>query len=314
MKHAYLIFTVFCLVLVVMRAAGDTNETRATTNHSIAASTQTDRAEKAAFERAMETFMPAMDASDAGKAVDFSVLRKSMGEFWKDFPDVRRSVTLLTWYMAMYARAHPEGVQAEWASFTNSSSPLAADLARGKVRFDELSRQPFDLAFVALDGRAVDLDKLRGKVVLIDFWATWCMPCLGQMPTLKRFYAAYHEQGLEIIGVSLDRAEDKRKLADFVSREGLAWPQHFDGKGWQNEIAMRYAINSAPTTFLLDTEGRLVGINLEADKLESEITRLLGVNRLLPENIRAEPGGPANGSQPIRSETNRTSSAAGSRR
>jgi thiol-disulfide isomerase/thioredoxin len=298
-----------------MPVIGDTEKVQSSTSKAAAgAPTESESAAKAAFQHAMETFGPAMDAQDNHQPVDFPALRKAMEKYWAEFPDVHRSVTLLTYYMDMFAKAHPERVLAEWGLFTECRSPLAAELARAKVRFADLSREPFDLKFVALDGRSVDVGKLRGKVILIDFWATWCGPCIQQLPALKHLYSEYHEKGFEIIGVSLDRAEDKRKLVDFLSREGIAWPQHFDGRVWQNEIAARYAINSAPTTFLLDKDGRLAGISPEEPKLEDELKRLLGLDQQLDQKARVEPDGPANGSQPIRSETNRTSSAAGSRR
>ena len=237
--------------------------------------TEAGRAEQAGFDRVMQaSFLPAMEAQDNRRPVDFPALRKAMELYWSEFPNARR--TVLTYYMDMFAKAHPERVQAEWASFTNCISPPCAELARGKVRFAELSRQPFEFEFTALDGRAVDLRKLRGRVVLIDFWATWCTPCLQQLPKLKRLYAAYHEKGFEIIGISLDRPEDKHKLTHLIAKEGLPWPQHFDGKVWQNEFAARYAVHSAPTTFLLDKEGRLAGINIEERSLEAEVNRLLG--------------------------------------
>jgi thiol-disulfide isomerase/thioredoxin len=194
--------------------------------------------------------------------------------FWMEFPNIHRSATLLTFYMEMFTKAHPDSIQTEWASFIGCTSPVASELARGKVRFAELKRRPLEIAFVSLDGRAVDLHTLRGKVVLIDFWATWCAPCIKQVPALRRLFAEYHKHGFEIIGVSLDRDEDRQKLVEFVSREGMTWPQHFGG-GWQNEFVVRYAVNAVPTTFLLDTTGRLVGSSLTEDDLAKEVERLL---------------------------------------
>jgi thiol-disulfide isomerase/thioredoxin len=281
MKLAYLLLIVVGTGLGIMSpVVGRAEKGRSLTNNSDAvAPTQADRAEKAAYDRAMETLVPASDALDNHQPVDFPMLRTAMEKYWAEYPNGWRSP--LNFYMDMFARVHPERVEAEWASFTNCASPVAARLAQAKVRFVELSHQPFDFAVVALDGRAVDLRKLRGKVVLIDFWATWCVPCVQQIPELKRLYAQYHQQGLEIIGVSLDRPEDKQKLVDFVSQKGLAWPQYFDGKVWQNEIAARYAISSAPTTFLLDQEGRLVGIDLKGN-LENEVKQLLGLHPIAP--------------------------------
>ncbi|HLP78851.1 MAG TPA: TlpA disulfide reductase family protein [Candidatus Paceibacterota bacterium] len=277
-KYAWVLLIVCASMLkVVAEAEAQGDLPSATNSPSSTASVEDDPAEKKAFQQAMETFGPEMDTHDAHKAVHFPGLRAAMEKYWAQFPAGRHAKTLLNFYMDMFAKDHPDRVEAEWGSFTQSSSPVAADIARGKVRFFELRQKPFDLAFVAVDGRLVDLKNLRGKPVLIDFWATWCVPCVKQMPTLKRLYAGYHEKGFEIIGVSLDLSDDKRKLIDFIAKNDLAWPQCFDGKGWQNEFVTRYAVSSAPTTFLLDKEGKLVGIDLERDKLESEIKRLLGI-------------------------------------
>ena len=254
---------------------GGTCESRSSLNGPIVVATaEADSAERAAFRRALQVFTPAMNAQDSGESVNFAALRSAMKAFWVEFPTVHRSATLLTFYMDMFSKAHPDSIQAEWASFAGCSSPVASALARGKVRFTELQRQPLEIAFVSLDGRSVDLRALRGNVVLIDFWATWCAPCVKQVPALKRLYSEHHKHGFEIIGVSLDREEDKQKLVEFVAREGMSWPEHFGG-GWQNEFVVRYAVNSVPTTFLLDTTGRLVGISLTEDDLENEVKRLL---------------------------------------
>jgi thiol-disulfide isomerase/thioredoxin len=274
MKHTHAFLIILMIELLMMSIPCRPDKPQKSTINPDVAQTDSDTAEKAAFQQAMDTFLPAMDAQDAGQAVDFSALREAMSKFWEKFPNVHKSVTLLTFYMEMFAKANPERVQDEWALFSECHSPVAAALARGKVRFAELTRQPFELAFTALDGRTVDLGNLRGNVILIDFWATWCLPCIKQITALQRLYAEYHGQGFEIIGVSMDREEDKNKVIDFLSREGLPWPQYYDGKGWQSEIAVRFAINSLPTTFLLDKEGRLVSINPEEHDLESEVKQL----------------------------------------
>jgi thiol-disulfide isomerase/thioredoxin len=241
--------------------------------------TETERAEQAAFQRVASAIYSAEEALAGHQPVDFPALREGMEKYWAEYPNAWRSA--LNVYMGVFAKAHPDRVLAEWASFTNCINPREAQLAEGKVRFATLSRQPFEFTVTAIDGRAVDLAKLRGKVVLIDFWATWCVPCVQQIPELKQLYGKYHEQGFEIIGIALDRAEDKQKLLKFISQQSLAWPQYYDGKVWQNEIAARYGVHSAPTTFLLDQEGNLVGINLEG-KLEAEVKRLLGLKPVAP--------------------------------
>ncbi|HEY6227245.1 MAG TPA: TlpA disulfide reductase family protein [Verrucomicrobiae bacterium] len=120
--------------------------------------------------------------------------------------------------------------------------------------------KPIDLKFTAMDGREVDLAKLRGKVVLIDFWATWCGPCVAEFPHIKKTYEKFHDKGLEIIGISLD--DDKQDLLNFLKKNGPApWPQYFDGKGWNTEMSFKFAINAVPTYFLIDKKGNLVSTN-----------------------------------------------------
>ncbi len=120
----------------------------------------------------------------------------------------------------------------------------------------ELREKPLDLKFTAVDGREVDLASLRGKVVLIDFWATWCGPCVAELPNVLKTYREFHPKGFEIVGISLD--SDKAKLESFVKDKGMDWPQFFDGKGWKNEISTRYGINSIPAMWLVDKKGMLV--------------------------------------------------------
>lgn len=120
--------------------------------------------------------------------------------------------------------------------------------------------KPIDLKFTAMDGRQVDVAKLRGKVVMIVFWATWCGPCVAEFPTIKKTYEKFHDKGLEVIGVSLD--DDKEDLLNFLKKNGPApWPQYFDGKGWNTEASFKFAINAVPTIFLLDKKGNLISTN-----------------------------------------------------
>lgn len=248
---------------------------RAADSAKASSETPAEAPERAAFKTAMSVFLPEMDAHDRREPVDFRKLRAAMEGFWAAYPEVHGAQTLLTFYMDLFAKSHPEQTVAEWTSFTRASSPIAADLARGKLRFFQRAQEPFELKFIALDGRAVDLAKWRGKVVLIDFWATWCAPCVAELPNLKNVYAQFHDQGFEVVGVSLDLATDKQKLLSFIAHREVPWPQHFDGKVWQNEIARQYAINALPTTFLLDRAGNLVATNLRGEKLFAEIKRLL---------------------------------------
>jgi thiol-disulfide isomerase/thioredoxin len=132
--------------------------------------------------------------------------------------------------------------------------------------------QPLDIKFTAVDGRAVDLAQMKGKVVLVDFWATWCGPCVGELPHVKEAYEKLHPKGFEIVGISLD--SDKAKLEKFVKEKGMAWPQFFDGQGWKNSISSKFGIHSIPAMWLVDKKGNLSTINGRED-LAGQVEKLL---------------------------------------
>jgi len=131
-----------------------------------------------------------------------------------------------------------------------------------------------DFTVSALDGRTIKLSSLKGKVVLIDFWATWCGPCVYEIPGFIKLYDKYNERGLEIIGLSVDR--DRKAVVDFAEKRGVNYPIAFaDG-----EIQENYGgIRAIPVTVFVDREGRIaksvVGARDEAF-FENEIIKLLG--------------------------------------
>ena len=120
-----------------------------------------------------------------------------------------------------------------------------------------------------IDGKSLSLGQFKNKVVLIDFWATWCPPCVDEMPTIVKTYKKYHDQGFEIIGISLDQNENK--LLRFMKDNGMTWRQYFDGKGRQNELARKYSIDSIPATFLVGTDGKIIAKNLRGSALEEAV-------------------------------------------
>lgn len=126
------------------------------------------------------------------------------------------------------------------------------------------------------EGEDVSLSDLKGKVVLIDFWASWCGPCRRENPNVVRMYNKYKDQGFEILGVSLDKR--KAPWVKAIEKDGLTWYHVSDLKGWQNEVAQMYSVTSVPHTVLLDREGKIVARNLRGEPLEQKVAEVIQNN------------------------------------
>lgn len=211
-----------------------------------------------------------------GERVDLSTLRKKLDSWLAQFPMSDRAAVPVESYMRVLASSNPETVESEWERFSRSENPVVQELARGQLLIQRSKEKPLDCNFTALDGREVNLEKLRGKIVLIDFWATWCVPCVKELPELATLYSRYHLKGFEIIGISLDAANDRGKLERFVASRKIPWPQHFDGQGRRNTYAVQYGIKSIPTKILLDRDGRVLNPRLQIEDLSSTLNGLLG--------------------------------------
>lgn len=129
-----------------------------------------------------------------------------------------------------------------------------------------------DIKLPSPEGDSVSLYSLRGKVVLIDFWASWCGPCRRENPHVVQIYNRYKDKGFEIYGVSLDK--NMKQWQDAIAKDGLTWYHVSDLKGWSNSAARLYGVRSIPQTYLLDQEGRIIASGLRSAELEQILSNL----------------------------------------
>jgi thiol-disulfide isomerase/thioredoxin len=138
----------------------------------------------------------------------------------------------------------------------------AADMAAGGIQRVNGIGKPFDLTFTdAISGKQISVLKdLKGKIVVVDFWATWCPDCVIALPHEKELYARYKDQGVEFIGVSLDEPESQgglKALRDFVAQNEVTWPQYYQGNAEQSAFSTSWGIEQTPTMFVVGPDGNL---------------------------------------------------------
>ena len=175
---------------------------------------------------------------------------------------------------SLYGRLADEIVNSE----ADPKTKAYATQFRGQANRIRLAGSKLELDGKLLNGSDFDWEAYRGKVVLVDFWATWCGPCLADMPNIQATYNKYREKGFDVVAVSLDN--DRRAVERFVRERSLPWVQIVDNaprttEGKRQTLADRYNIFSIPTAFLVDRDGKVVSTSARGEELQRLLTQLL---------------------------------------
>lgn len=210
--------------------------------------------------RAQRIMQALSDEAGPGRAARVEKSEKAARELQGEFPKRDENFDLLLMVAQGYldvdnlprARAVTEDV-------AKKAQGEAQQQAQAQLKKINMVGRPLDVQFTDLNGKEVSIKNFAGKVVLVDFWATWCGPCKAALPEVKEVYAKLHRQGFEIIGISLDK--DKDTLKQFIAEEKMTWPQYFDGLGWENKLGQKFGITSIPTVWLVDKKGHLRDLN-----------------------------------------------------
>lgn len=228
-----------------------------------------------AFQEQDSANLARLQETEAEMMDNDKVFKKKMVE---DNPDSFVSVMVLTDMMSMKSYPASE-IKAMYDQLDDEvkQSPIAKSLEQNLEResaVDIGSKAP-DFTAPTPEGDELSLSDALGKVTIVDFWAAWCKPCRVENPKVVKIYEKYHNNGLEIVGVSLDRPGQRDKWLQAIEEDGLPWHQVSHLQFWQDPIAQEYGIRAIPATFILDEEGVIVARDLRGQDLENKVAELL---------------------------------------
>lgn len=226
--------------------------------------------------------VPQLDHDD----IDGSIAK--MAEFLEKYDRLGQKEVGAAMRMAQHLASHDKDKEKAAEAFSKFADALSKrkeeKLARLAPRLAGMGRQmtlvgnEMDLKGKLLDGTDFDWSKYKGKVVLVDFWATWCGPCVAELPNVLEQHRRYKALGFEVVGISLDN--DLEKVETFVADRGIPWKNLFgdapDTRGFNHPMAVHYGISGIPTAILVDQEGKVVTLRARGPELGKQLEKLLG--------------------------------------
>lgn len=216
----------------------------------------------------------AMDSAQYKVAMIDSLITKSI----QNYMDTTRNDITSTYFFERYLMTNStlDEVLAFYGNLTDRVKKSAPGLAL-KRKIEEMEQVNVggmapNFKLTTPEGKELSLYDLRGHIVLLDFWASWCGPCLAEVPNLKAIYEKYHAKGLEILGVSLDEKEAAWKGA--IERKGLTWRHVSSLKGWKCPVAGRFKVTGIPRMYIIDAQGKIIAQDLRGEKLAKKMDEL----------------------------------------
>jgi Peroxiredoxin len=227
-----------------------------------------------------------MEAQEKGHSLDSIIkvkeeLTQNLNKTITDYIDSSKNCIATTFFIKDYILR--EKSLNETKDFFNQLTEYVKNSAEGKALYKEIEKiekvniggTPDNFSLPTPDGNEISLESFRGNYLIIDFWASWCAPCLAEAPNLKKIYDKWGGKGLEILGISLDKEKDREKWINAISKNNLNWPQVSSLNGWDCPIAKRFNITAIPRMYILDKEGKIINQDIRGDVLSNTIDSLL---------------------------------------
>lgn len=224
-------------------------------------------------ERESESFKGIMEEKESQMEEE---KKKCQISFIKEHPDSYISLVALTEYTGNIQELELLTPLFESLSPETKNSPAGkryAELLKN-TRLTEIGNAAPTFTQNDSNGNPVSLKDFRGKYVLIDFWASWCVPCRAENPNVIKAYNKYKDENFTVLGVSLDSQSAREDWLKAVKNDGLIWTQVSDLKGWKNEVAVKYAVHSIPQNILVDPQGIIIAKNLRGEALEKKLDEI----------------------------------------